>query len=461
VHGRAWSTGGDELAPTADSVPAAHPDEATAGPPARGPRGFARDLFSRELLRYLGPGFVVTIGFIDPGNWATNMAGGSQFGYTLLWVITLSTLMLIFLQHIAARLGVVTGSSLAVNIRAHFPRPLVWLFGLSMVPALVATSLAEILGGALGFQILFHIPLYFGAPLTLVLVVLAILAQRYDQLERLIVVFLAFIAAAYIIELFIVKPDMAAAAPHWLIPSLSGASILVAMGMLGAIVMPHNIYLHSNTIQSREWDFGGVNQTKLMRFELIDTTLAMSMGWLVNSAMILVAAAVFYTNGVSVSSIEQASQTLKPLAGPLAQLIFGLALLVAGLSSSITSSLATANVVTGYLGRPEDPHSRAYRLGLVALALPAVVLIMTGLNAYRALILSQVVLSIQLPLTIIPLLVLSRRRAVMGDLKMGRLGVVTGWSVAAVIIGLNVFLLYQTFTGGGSSGIPAAGSGGV
>jgi manganese transport protein len=417
--------------------------------PAGGVRGFARDLFSRELLRYLGPGFIVTIGFIDPGNWATNMAGGSQFGYDLLWVITLSTLMLNFLQHVAARLGIVTGRSLAVNVRSHFSRPLVWLFGLSIVPALVATSLAEILGGALGFQILFHIPLWAGAPLSLVLVVIAILGQRYDQLERLIVVFLALIAIAYIVELFIVKPDMAAAAPHWLIPSLSGASILVAMGMLGAIVMPHNIYLHSNTIQSREWDFGGGDQVKLMRYELVDTTLSMGMGWLVNSAMILVAAAVFFRNGVTVSSIQQASETLRPLAGSLAQLIFGVALLVAGLSSSITSSLATANVVTGYLGKPEDPHSRIYRLGLIVLALPAVVLIIAGLNPFRALILSQVVLSIQLPLTIIPLMVLARRRTVMGDERMGTLAVVTGWLVAAVIIGLNVFLLYQTFWGGG------------
>ena len=414
-----------------------------------GMRGFARELFSRELLRYLGPGFIVTIGFIDPGNWATNMAAGSQFGYDLLWVITLSTLMLIFLQHVAARLGIVTGRSLAVNVRSHFSRPLVWLFGLSIVPALVATSLAEILGGALGFQILFHIPLWAGAPLSLVLVVLAILGQRYDQLERLIVIFLAFIAIAYIAELFIVKPDMAAAAPHWLIPNLSGASILIAMGMLGAIVMPHNIYLHSNTIQSREWDFGGGNQTKLMRYELVDTTLSMGMGWLVNSAMILVAAAVFFRNGISVSSIQQASQTLKPLAGSLAQLIFGVALLVAGLSSSITSSLATANVVTGYLGKPEDPHSRIYRLGLIVLAVPAVVLIIAGLNPYRALILSQVVLSIQLPLTIVPLLVLTRRRTVMGEERMGTLALVTGWLVAALIVGLNVFLLYQTFWGGG------------
>lgn len=184
-----------------------------------------------------------------------------------------------------------------------------------------------------------------------------------------------------------------------------------------------------------------------MRFELVDTTLSMGMGWLVNSSMILVAAAVFFANGVTVSSIQQASQTLEPLAGSLARLIFGIALLVAGLASSITSSLATANVVTGYLGKPEDPHSRVYRLGLVALALPAVALIISGLDAYRALIASQVVLSIQLPFTIIPLLLLARRRTVMGDARMGNLAGVTGWLVAALVIGLNVFLLYQTFTG--------------
>jgi manganese transport protein len=412
---------------------------------ARLKRSFLSDLFSRELLRYLGPGFIVTIGFIDPGNWATNLAGGSQFGYTLLWVITLSTLMLIFLQHVAARLGIVTGASLAVNVRNHFPRPLVWLFGGTMVPALIATSLAEILGGALGFQILFHIPLFIGAPLTLAIVVLAILGQRYDQLERLIIVFLAFIAGAYIIELFIVKPDMAAAAPNWVIPHFPAGSIVVAMGMLGAIVMPHNIYLHSNTIQSREWDVGGGDQSRLMRFELIDTSLAMGMGWLVNSAMILVAAAVFYGHGVKVDSIQQASATLKPLVGPLSQLVFGLALLVAGVSSAITSSLATANVVSGYLGKPEDPHSGTYRFSLIVMAVPAVLLIMIGLNAYRALILSQVVLSLQLPLTIIPLLVLARRRSVMGGMRSAGRSTVLGWVIAAIIIGLNAFLLYRTF----------------
>jgi len=373
------------------------------------------------------------------------MAGGSQFGYDLLWIISLSTLMLIFLQHVAARLGIVTGASLAVNVREHFSRPLVILFGGTMVPALIATSLAEILGGALGFQILFHIPLVVGAPLTLAIVIALIIGQRYDRLERLIIVFLAFIAGAYIVELFIVKPDMAAAVPHWIIPTFPAGSIVIAMGMLGAIVMPHNIYLHSNTIQSREWDFGGEDQDRLMRFELIDTSLSMGMGWLVNSSMILVAAAVFYTHGVTVNSIQQASATLRPLAGPFSQFLFGLAFLVAGVSSSITSSLATANVVTGYLGRPEDPHSRLYRLGMVVMAAPAVLLIMIGLNAFRALILSQVVLSLQLPLTIVPLLVLTRRASVMGAMRSGDRAMVLGWLVAAIIIALNVFLLYQTF----------------
>ncbi len=433
---------------TGEAAPPAGAGRGVTSPHA-GRRPFIRDLFSRELLRYLGPGFVVTIGFIDPGNWATNIAGGSQFGYQLLWVISASTLMLIFLQHMAARLGIVTGSSLAVNIRRHFSRPVVWLLGGTIAPALVATSLAEILGGALGFQILFGIPLWIGAPLTLGIVVLTILGQRYESLERLIMAFLAFIAGAYVIELFIVKPDMAAAAPHWVIPSVSLSSIVVAMGMLGAIVMPHNIYLHSDTIQSREWDVGGADQATLMRFELIDTTLAMGMGWLVNSSMILVAAAVFFANGVTVTSITQASQTLEPLAGSAARLLFGLALLVAGISSSITSSLASTNVVTGYLGKPEDPHSRAYRLGLIAMAIPAVVLIDIGLDAYRALIISQVVLSVQLPFTIVPLLVLSRRASVMRDMRIGTGTMVLGTMIAAIIIGLNVYLLYGTFFGGG------------
>jgi manganese transport protein len=356
--------------------------------------------------------------------------------------------MLIFLQHLSAKLGIVTGRSLAVNVRANLPRPVVWVAGVTIVLACIATDIAEYLGAALGFYLLFGLPLWIGAPITVGLVFLAILGQAYHRLERMIVVFLAIIAGCYVVELFIVDPDWAAAAPSWVVPSLDGASIFVALGMLGAIVMPHNIYVHSNVIQSRDWDLTPERRRRVMNFELIDTTIAMGMGWLVNSAMIIVAAAVFYRYGAEVTSIEQASETLEPLVGSLARFMFGLALLVAGLASSITSSLAEANVVTGYLGKPEDPRSRAYRIGLVATSLPAMLVIMLGVDTYRALIASQVMLSIQLPFTIIPLLWLSRSRRVMGAERMGPVQTVTGLLLAGVIIGLNVFLLYQTIFGG-------------
>jgi manganese transport protein len=408
---------------------------------------FTRDLFSRELLRYLGPGFVVTIGFIDPGNWATNIAGGSEFGFKLLWVISLSTLMLIFLQHLAAKLGIVTGRSLAANVRAHFSPAWVWVFGVTIVIACAATELAEYLGAAIGFALLLHIPVYVGAPLTLVLVVALILGQQYHRLERVILALLAVIAISYIVEMLIVHADLASAAPNWVVPDLSGKSLLVALAILGAIVMPHNLYLHSDVILSREWDVDPRHRQRLMHFELADTTLAMAMGWLVNSAMIIVAAEVFFHKGVVVSSIAQASQTLRPLVGPLAQALFGIALLAAGLSSSVTSSLATANIVTGYLGRPEDTHSRLYQLSLVVVPIPALIIIATGLNPYRVLIISQVVLSIQLPLTIVPLLLLVRRRTVMREYRSGRISSATGTLLAAIVIALNLLLLLRTIGG--------------
>jgi manganese transport protein len=419
-----------------------------AAAPAGGLRPFLRALFSRELLRYLGPGFIVTIGFIDPGNWATNIAGGSEFGYTLLWVVSLSTLMLIFLQHLSAKLGIVTGHSLAVNVRTKLPRWVAVIAGVTIVLACMATDLAEYLGAALGFYLLFGLPLWLGAPLTVGIVFIAVLGQAYHRLERMIVVFLAIIALCYVIELFLVQPDWKEAAPYWIIPSVDGSSILVALGMLGAIVMPHNIYVHSNVIQSRDWATEPAQRRRMMNFELIDTTLAMGMGWLVNSAMIVVAAAVFFVNGVSVDSIEQASATLEPLVGPLSRFLFGTALLVAGIASSITSSLAEANVVTGYLGRPEDPHTRFYRVGLVVTSLPAMFVIALGVDSYKALIVSQVMLSVQLPFTIIPLLWLSRSRRVMGDDHMGIVQTGVGVLLAGIIIGLNAFLLYQVFWGG-------------
>ena len=244
--------------------------------------------------------------------------------------------------------------------------------------ACIATDIAEILGGAWDSTCCSGYPCRWGELLTLVLKVGLVATGRYHRIERLIVVFLAVIAACYVAELFMVHPDWTQAARAAVVPQISGESILVAMGVLGAVVMPHNIYLHSNVILSRDWEGDEETRKRLMTYEYGDTALAMGLGWMVNCAMIVVAAAVFYRNGVIVDSIEQASATLEPLAGSLARLLFGIALLLAGLGSSITSSMAEANVLTGYLGRSEDPRTRFYRMSLFVLALPALAVIMAG-----------------------------------------------------------------------------------
>lgn len=407
------------------------------------PRCGIRSLLNRRLLAYLGPGFLVTVGFIDPGNWATNMAGGAQFENQLLWVITLSTLMLIVLQHMVARLGVVTGRSLAQNCRDHFPPQVSAVLGVTIFLASVATSLAEYLGAGIGLNILFGIPVPVGALLTLVVVTFVIAKNQYQRLERLIVGLLALIAAAYVIELFTVDPDLGSALPHFIIPKVGSDSILVAMGMLGAVVMPHNLYLHSGVIQSRHWGQTEQERSRLLRFELVDTSLAMAVGWLVNSSMIIVASEVFFRAGVPVNSIEQAAETLRPLAGELAGLVFAVALLLAGVGSSITASLASANVVTGYLRKPAGHRSPWFVGGFLAASLPAVGIISLGLDSYQLLILSQVVLSLQLPFTVIPLLYLARSRKVMGSHASRGVEFWLAVVTAGVVLGLNVLLLVK------------------
>ena len=412
-----------------------------------GPRPRATVLLSRDFLRYLGPGFIVTLGFIDPGNWATDIAAGSRFGYELLWVISLSTLVLILFQSMAARLGIVTGHSLAYNIRERYaPLPRA-VFGVSIVLACVATDVAELIGAALGINLLFGLPLWLGACLTIVMKVPLIVAGRYHQVERLIVAFLAVISICYLLEILLVHPDWAAAGRGAIIPRLGQGRLLVALGMMGAVVMPSNIYLHSNVILSRDWTGDEVTRRRLISYERGDTILAMSLGWLVNCAMVIVAAAVFFRHGIVVASLEQASATLEPLVGHLARFVFAVALLCAGLGSSVTASMAEANVITAYLGLPEDPRSRAYRLALVATALPALAIIAVGFSSYHLLVLSQVVLGVQLPLTIVPLLLLVNDRRLMGTYASGRLerflAVVTG----VVIVVLDVVLVVQAFGG--------------
>jgi manganese transport protein len=408
----------------------------------------------KTALSFLGPAFLVTVGFIDPGNWATNIEGGSRFGYELLWVITLSTGMLIVIQHMAAKLGVATGKSLAVNIREHFPRPVAAFLGLTIVLACVATDVAELLGGAIGFNLLLGLPLWAGALLTVFLEVFLIISQRYHRLEAIIVGFLGIIGLCYLIEILLVKPDWALLVPSMVIPKVRGDSIYVAMAILGAVVMPHNIFLHSNVIHSRKWGISEPEKRALLRYEKMDTLSAMLSGWVINSAMIIVAAAVFARHQVVVSSIEQASATLRPLAGPLAGLLFAVALVFSGVGSSVTSSMAEANVITGFLGKPEDPRTLLYRISIFVTALPSFLIILWGLDTFRILIFSQVVLSLQLPFTLVPLLILCRSRRIMGGFRSRLREFAAAIVISIIVIVLNIYLLYSTTAeGGGNAGI--------
>jgi manganese transport protein len=401
------------------------------------------------VLSFLGPAFLVTLGFVDPGNWATNIEGGSRFGYDLLWVITFSTVMLIVIQHMAAKLGVATGKSLAVNIRERFAAPVAGFLGLTIVLACVATDVAELLGGAIGFRLLLVLPLWLGALLTVFLKVFLVVSQRYHRLEAIIVGFLGIIGLCYLIEIVLVRPDWRVLAPSLVVPKINANSIYVAVAMLGAVVMPHNIFLHSNVIHSRKWGISEAEKRAVLRYEKIDTLSAMLSGWVINSAMIIVAAAVFFRNHTVVHSIEEASATLRPLAGPLAGFLFAVALVFAGVGSSVTSSMAEASVITGFLGKPEDPRTWLYKVSVFATAVPSFVIIVRTVDTFRILILSQVVLSIQLPFTLIPLLILCRDRRIMGGFQSGTREFAAAVVICATVILLNVYLLYSTITGGG------------
>ncbi len=402
----------------------------------------------QTILRFLGPGFIVTVGFIDPGNWATNIEGGSKFGYQLLWVITLSTVMLIVMQHMAAKLGIATGKSLAVNIRENFSPPVSALLGLTIVLACVATDVAELIGGAIGFNLLFGFPLWAGALLTVFLETFLIISQRYHRLETIIIWFLSIIGICYLIEILIVHPDWQQLGPSMIIPNVNRSSIYIAMGILGAVVMPHNIFLHSNVIHSRKWGISENEKMTLIKYEKIDTLAAMFMGWVVNSAMIIVAAAVFFRHQIPVDSIEQASATLKPLAGPLAGLLFAIALVFAGVGSSITSSMAEVNVITGFLGKPEDPRTLLYKLSVFITAIPSFLIIVLSLNTFKILIFSQVVLSVQLPFTLIPLMMLCRRSKLMGRFRSGAGEFIAALIISSIVILLNFYLLYSIIVKG-------------
>jgi len=404
-------------------------------------RGFAR------IMPFIGPAFIACIAYIDPGNFATNIAGGAKYGYLLVWAIAMSNLMAMLIQSLSAKLGIATGMNLPEVCRAQFPRPVVYvLWALAEVVAM-ATDLAEFLGAALGFNLLFHIPLFPAALLTAVCTFLILALERYGfrPIEAVISVMVGVIALCYILETILGKPDFGQAAKSFFPPKFDGTeSVLLAVGILGATVMPHVIYLHSSLTQHRIRAKTDQEAKRLYRFEVVDVVIAMGIAGFVNAAMLMMAAATFHAAGLTdIDAIEDAHKTLEPLLGGAAPVIFAVSLLVSGLSSSTVGTMAGQVMMQGFL----KVYIPIWVRRIVTM-LPALLVIAIGLNPSRTLILSQVVLSFGIPFALVPLVIFTRRRDIMGALVNRQLTTVLITGVAAVIIGLNLFLLQQTFLGG-------------
>ena len=405
-------------------------------------RDHKRYLGGLDVFKYIGPGMLVTVGFIDPGNWASNFAAGSEFGYALLWVVTLSTVMLIILQHNVAHLGIVTGLCLSEAATKYTPTWVSKPILATAVLASISTSLAEILGGAIALQMLFGIPIPWGAVLTTVFVLLMLFTNSYKKIERAIIAFVSVIGLSFIYELFLVKIDWPLAAVSWVTPTLPQGSMLIVMSVLGAVVMPHNLFLHSEVIQSHEYNKkDDASIRRVLKYELFDTLFSMLVGWAINSAMILLAASTFFQAGVPVDELQQAKSLLEPLLGNNAAVIFALALLMAGISSTITSGMAAGSIFAGMFGESyhiKDSHSQ---VGVVLSLGVALLLIFFIGDPFKGLLISQMVLSLQLPFTVFLQVGLTSSARVMGKYANGRWSSGVLYFIASVVTILNIWLI--------------------
>jgi Mn2+ and Fe2+ transporters of the NRAMP family len=402
-------------------------------------------LMALDFVKYIGPGLLVTVGFIDPGNWATNIAAGSNYGYVMLWVITLGTLMLIALQHNAAHLGIVTGYCLS-EAATFFLKP--WLSKcllISAVIAAIATALAEILGGAIALQMLVGLPLKIGAVLVVLLVCWMVFSNSYQKLERWIIGFVSLIGLSFIFELSLVHLDWHEALHGWVTPAFPKGSMILVMSVLGAIVMPHNLFLHSEIIQSKEYHLAEESViVKYLKYEFWDTSVSMLVGWAINSAMVLIAAATFFQQHIPVTELSQAGQMLKPLLGNLASLIFALALLFAGISALVTAGMAGGTIFAGIFGEPYNINDIHTKTGVWVTFIPALLVIFFIAEPFQGLIYSQMILSMQLPLTIFLQIYLTSAKKVMGKFANSPLDRILLWSIGIVVLALNLMLLWSS-----------------
>lgn len=399
-----------------------------------------------EILKFIGPGLLVTVGFIDPGNWASNLAAGADYGYALLWMVTLSTIMLIILQHNVAHLGIATGLCLSEAASMHLkPRYSKMLLSSAML-ASISTSLAEILGGAIALNMLFNIPIRAGAVLVTIFVLIMLYTNTYKMVEKWIIAFVSVIGLSFLYELSLAQIDWNSAIRGWVTPAFPDGSMIVIMSVLGAVVMPHNLFLHSEVIQSRQWNLEDDKIIKKqLKYEFFDTLLSMVIGWAINSAMILLAAATFFQTKTPVTELQQANSLLAPLLGNHAAVVFAVALLFSGLASTITSGMAAGSIFSGMFKEPYDIKDNHSRIGVGISLLIALGLIFLISNPFNGLIISQMCLSIQLPFTIFLQVNLTSSEKVMGKYKNSTYTKILLYTIGAVVTLLNIALFVSFF----------------
>jgi manganese transport protein len=400
-----------------------------------------------RIIPFLGPAFIASVAYMDPGNFATNIQAGASYGYMLLWVIVASNLMAMLIQALSAKLGIATGLNLAEQCRLRYPAPLTWFMWLIMEIAVMATDLAEFLGAALGFNLLFGMPLWLAGIVTAIATFIILGMQRYGfrLIEIIITVMVAVVAVAYVAETILDKPDWGLVLFHSFVPQFAGPqSIVLAAGILGATVMPHAIFLHSALMQNRITVKDAEHKRKLYRFEIVDVLVAMGLASFINMAMLIMAASTFFDKGLTdIASIESAHKTLEPLLGAAASTIFAISLLAAGLSSATVGTMAGQVVMQGFLHRHIPPWVRRS----ITMA-PSLIVIWMGLDPTWTLIWSQVLLSFGLPFAVIPLVLFTRRRDIMGELVNRPITTFAASLIAALIVVLNFYLIYQLLFAG-------------
>ena len=409
----------------------------------------------KKMLAFAGPGYLVAVGYMDPGNWATDLAGGSRFGYALLSVILISNLMAVLLQGLASKLGIVTGRDLAQACRDHYSRPVALFHWVICEIAIAACDLAEVIGSAIALNLLFHIPITAGILITGfdVMLVLVLQQKGFRILEALVVALIATIGACFLFELILARPALADVARGF-IPTTelftNREQLYIAIGILGATVMPHNLYLHSSIVQTRRYEETAVGKREAVRYAFLDSTIALSLALFINAAILIVAAATFYKTGHhEVAEIQDAHQLLTPLLGVGgASTVFALALLASGQNSTLTGTLAGQIVMEGFLDLRLRPWVRRLITRGIAIIPAVIVSAMSGASGTaRLLVLSQVILSLQLSFAVFPLVQFTSDRAKMGEFANAKWLKLLAWCVAFVIAGLNLWLLVQTFRG--------------